>query len=230
MNHQTQIVSTKKLLPNQKQFLLNADLSVIEADFIKISLNQVSIPDADYLIFTSSNAVRSVLQNPELNRIQKIPCYCVGEKTSKLLIENGFHVEASADYADILVKTLVQKTTAKFAFICGNIRLNTIPDALTSNSIIFTEITAYQTKLDPIAINAEPNGILFFSPSAVESYLVNNSIGNSVCFCIGTTTAKALENSCNTIVIAQKPTIENTIIRAIKYFNELNQTSHTKLI
>lgn len=229
MNQETQIVSTKKLLTNQKQFLLNAGLSVIEADFIKITINQIYIPDADYLIFTSSNAVKSVLANADIERLRMIPCFCVGEKTSQLLTTNGFHVEASADYADILIKTLVTRKESKFAFICGNIRLDTIPNALSSNNIYFDEITAYHTTLNPIAINSKPNGILFFSPSAIESYIIKNTIGDSVCFCIGTTTAKALEDVTKNIVIAQKPTVENTIIRAIKYFNELTQPSHTKL-
>jgi len=38
------------------------------------------------------------------------------------------------------------------------------------------------------------DGILFFSPSAVESYLKSNTIKDEMCFCIGETTAEALEN------------------------------------
>ena len=36
MQESPRILSTKKLLPNQKQFLLNANFAVIEADFIEI--------------------------------------------------------------------------------------------------------------------------------------------------------------------------------------------------
>jgi uroporphyrinogen-III synthase len=41
---------------------------------------------------------------------------------------------------------------------------------------------------------------------------------NKTCFCIGTTTAKALEKRTENIVIAPQPTIENVITEVIKYY------------
>ena len=68
-------------------------------------------------------------------------------------------------------------------------------------------------------ITKKLDGILFFSPSAVESYLTNNKIKNEVCFCIGTTTASALETKkIKNIVIAETPTIEEVIEEVIEYY------------
>ena len=231
MHEQPQIVSTKKLLPNQRQFLLNAGMSVIEADFIKIQYCDIEIPiAADFLIFTSSNAVKSILLNKKIEKLQQIPCFCVGEKTAQLLIQNGFQVHNSADYADDLIGSITAETGKKFIFLCGNLRLNTIPNALRDANIQFQEFEVYKTALHPMKISGSPTGILFFSPSAIKSYLQLNKIGDAVCFCIGNTTANALQHITPNIVIAQKPTVENVIIRAIKHFNELRQTDTTKQI
>ena len=64
------------------------------------------------------------------------------------------------------------------------------------------------------------DGILFFSPSAVESYLKLNAIKEEMCFCIGETTAESLENKkVKKIIIAEKPSVENVIYEVIEYYN-----------
>jgi uroporphyrinogen-III synthase len=40
--------------------------------------------------------------------------------------------------------------------------------------ISFSEVTTYTTLLNARVQNPEPQGLLFFSPSGVESYLQNN--------------------------------------------------------
>ena len=69
-----------------------------------------------------------------------------------------------------------------------------------------------ETPLTPQNIKGENvDAILFFSPSGVESYLKDNKIKNEICFCIGETTASALENKTKNIIIAEQPTIEDVI-------------------
>jgi uroporphyrinogen-III synthase len=62
------------------------------------------------------------------------------------------------------------------------------------------------------------DSILFFSPSGVSSYVKKNSITDEICFCIGNTTAKAVEKYSKNIVIANQPTVENVIIQCINYY------------
>src|SRR5690554_4470829 len=93
LKKETCILSTKKLKSNQKSFLLNSGFSVIEADFIKISLLPFQLKKLpDLLLFTSQNAVESVLNNEKVNDLKQIPAVCVGLKTRQLLEENGFKV------------------------------------------------------------------------------------------------------------------------------------------
>lgn len=220
MEKAIRILSTKKLQPNQKQFLLNADFRLIEADFIQIEFQNFDLNSTfDYLIFTSQNAVLNVLNNENHLILKDKICFCVGIKTKQLLEENGFKVENSFDYADELVDYLLENLSdKKFTFFTGNLRRDTIPTAFQKNNIVFEEIEVYKTVLTPHKIDNQINGILFFSPSAVQSYLKENSISNEICFCIGTTTAAEIEKSTKNIVIANQPTVENVIIQSINFF------------
>ena len=91
-----QILSTKTLLDNQREALTNANLNVVEVDFIEtksqaFELNGIN----DNLIFTSQNAVQSFLLDPKSEdlKTKNVFCYsfqgtgsgCSNAKTSFIL-------------------------------------------------------------------------------------------------------------------------------------------------
>lgn len=221
MENKICVLSTKKLQSNQKQFLLNAGFSVIEADFIKISTLPFQIKNKPtLLLFTSQNGVKSVLENDKVDELKQIPSICVGSKTRKLLEDNGFIVLATKEYAEELAP-IIQKEFSKehIAFFAGNLRRNVLPDAMNRASIAFDEYVVYQNEESSVKIEAKTNALLFFSPSGIHSYLKQNTIDNQMCFCIGTTTADALQGVTKNIVIANQQTVENVIIQCISYYN-----------
>ena len=224
MKQPIRVLSTKKLLVNQKQFLLNANISLVEADFISINQKKVNIETInENLIFTSQNAVLSLIENLEdtdtIELLKKKNVFCVGMKTKGLLEENGFNVIAYTGYAADLAEiiTLIYGKE-KFTFFSGNLRRDTLPDALKEAKIVFNEIEVYQTILNPQKVNGTFDGILFYSTSGIQSYLKDNKINKETCFCIGTTTADALENITNNVIIANQPTVENVIIQCINFY------------
>ena len=216
------ILSTKKLLPNQKQFLLNAGFSVVEADFIRVTALPFRLDEvAENLIITSQNAVRILAAHPEVQNVRRNPVFCVGHKTADLLDEFGFTVLEIADSAQELAETIISRYKKEsFTFFSGNIRRNELPFALFESDVELNEIEVYETEPTPLAVG-KSDGILFFSPSAVESYLKQNKITDQMCFCIGQTTANALQNVTKNIIIGNKPTIENTIIQSINHYKDL---------
>ncbi len=224
MESQVRIISTKKLLPNQKQFLLNAKFSVVEADFIKIKLKKFSCKSKfQYLIFSSQNAVDSVLKNSKLEQLKTKKCFCVGQKTKIVLELQGFVVQETADYASELASIICnQYNEETFTFFSGNLRREILPDALTLAKVKFEEIEVYETIISPHNITPKPDGLLFFSPSAVESYLQANTITDEICFCIGKTTAEPVEKITSHCIIANQPSIENVIIQCINYYQKSN--------
>jgi uroporphyrinogen-III synthase len=218
------ILSTKKLMSNQRQFLLNADFGLIEADFITIDFIKTDLQTTnDFLLFTSQNAIISVLSNKNLEDLKAKKCFCVGKKTMTILEQNGFEVVESCDYAEELATFLIANYSSNtYTFFSGNLRQDTLPIALQQANITFEEKQVYRTDLNPVKIESKVDGILFFSPSGVKSYLKENTITSQVCFCIGTTTAKEAEKTTKNVVIANQPTVENTIIQCINYFNQKN--------
>ena len=176
----------------------------------------------DNLIFTSQNAVQAILQHPNCNQLKGKNVFAVGMKTKNLLDENGFNVLAYTGYAADLAEIIsLIYGKESYTFFCGNLRRDELPKVLTENSVLFNEIEVYETTLKPQKIKQQPDGILFFSPSAVESYLKLNSIKNEPCFCIGETTAEALtKNKIRTINIAGKPSVEQVIQDVITHYKK----------
>ncbi|SHL72225.1 uroporphyrinogen-III synthase [Flavobacterium chilense] len=208
-----QILSTKILSPLQKQELTKAGLELIEADFIKTENKPFELKNLnESLIFTSQNAVHSVLSHPKSEELKSKNVYCVGLKTKILLSENGFNVIAYTGYASDLAEiiTLIYRNES-YTFFSGNLRRDTLPNALKEAGIKLNEIQVYDTSLQPQKIKANPEAILFFSPSGVESYLKDNTINKQLCFCIGETTAEALHKITKNIIIADQPTVEDVI-------------------
>lgn len=228
MANSINILSTKKLLHNQKQLLIDAGISVIEEEFIEtkiknFELNLRGTKQSNVnsnLIFTSQNAVNSVLQHPKCEELKSKNVFSVGMKTKDLLTENGFNVIAYTGYASDLaeiISLIYSKET--FTFFSGNLRRDVLPDTLKENGVIFNEIEVYETNLNAKKIPNKINGVLFFSPSAVDSYLKLNIIKDEICFCIGETTAEALENKkIKNIIIADKPSVEDVIAEVIEYY------------
>jgi len=214
------ILSTKTLLSHQKQALIEAGFSVTEANFIKTENSDFDLKGINNnLIFTSQNAAQSVLLHPKAEELKSKNVYCVGIKTKALLEENGFNVTVYVDYASDLAEiiTLIYSNES-FTFFSGNLRKETLPKALAAAKIKFNEIQVYETSLTPQKIKTAVDGILFFSPSAVESYLKENKIKNEICFCIGETTASSLEKTTRNIIVADLPSVENVIEDVIEEY------------
>lgn len=218
----TRILSTKKLSKALKDKLSDAKIELVEKNFIQTKPVPFETPKLnDYLVFTSKEAVKSVLKSDIKNVLSK-SCLCVGSKTRSFLEKKGFTVLESADYAEELIQIIESKyKTNSFTFFCGNIRRNTIPTFFQENKIVYNEFIVYETKLKPHQIKESFDGVLFYSPSGVNSFLEKNSLENKTCFCIGTTTAKALENKTKNIIIASQPTVENVINEVIHYYKRL---------
>lgn len=210
------ILSTKKLSVSQKGLLLNAGLGFVEYDAIKIEFLEADIKtEIQNAIFTSKNAVKVVLNSK--CKIQN--CFCVGENTKKLLEENGQNVVETGKNASDLAEIITKKHgNASFLFFCGNLRRDELPDILKKNNINLKEQIVYKTHISIKEFSRFFEGILFFSPSGVQSYISINSIPkDTVAFCIGSTTASEAKKYTDTIIVANKPTVENVIVQAVKH-------------
>ena len=222
METQISILSTKTLSDEQRQVFVDANIDLLEQDFIEIENINFELKSInENLIFSSQNAVLSLIEQQGWEKLKSKSVFCVGIKSKELLEKNGFSVAVYMDYASELAEiiTLIYNKE-KFTFFSGNLRKETLPKALKEANIIFNEIEVYQTKLAPFKISSAEkfDGILFFSPSGVESYLKDNKIKTETCFCIGETTASALQKITKKIIVAEIPTIEDVIESCIEKY------------
>ena len=118
------------------------------------------------------------------------------------------HFENSAKkLADHLVEFM---EGAEVTFFCSNIRLDELPNLLAENNIMVNEIETYKTKHDAVALDATVEGVLFFSPSTIESYLLKNN-ADKIAYCIGETTATEARKHFDDVRVAKMPDAESLI-------------------
>ncbi|MFV0530140.1 MAG: uroporphyrinogen-III synthase [Flavobacteriales bacterium] len=213
------ILSTKILDLEQKQFSDN--LNVFYKDFISIQFLDFELPkqNTEATVFTSQNAVKAVSQ--KVSFIEN-DILCVGQKTA-YLIEKLFSKkpEIISSSAKQLAQIILKENYQILTFFNGNLRRQELPLFLLSKKIDLKEITVYKTILTPHHIVQEFDGILFFSPSGVESYLKKNLFSkNTTIFAIGNTTADFIKQNGGKCIISKKPTIESVIETVNQYFNK----------
>jgi len=213
MDSKAVILSTKTLSDSQRQKMLAAGFELFEEDFIATKKQEYELNNInDNLIFTSQNAAQRILENANVDHLKTKNVFCVGLKTKILLSEAGFNVVAYTGYASDLAEIIALiYGHESYTFFSGNLRKETLPNALKEAGVQFNEIQVYETTLTPCKILEKLDGILFFSPSAVESYLKNNVIKKENCFCIGETTAEALDKITKNIIVADQPSVEEVI-------------------
>ncbi len=210
----TNVFSTKDLTPDQLA-LFSDSIRVKSEDFIKVSPNRISAYELKKkkrnVILTSQNAVEALLQNvaPEDLKFENI--YCVGRKTKRLIERRIGPVKHQEKYAEKLAKHLVEYMEGlEVTYFCSNLRLDTIPTILAENNIKVNEIEAYETKHAPKKVDDSIEGVMFYSPSTVESYLMKNA-PDKVAYCIGETTAAEARKHFADVRVAKTPIVESVI-------------------
>jgi uroporphyrinogen-III synthase len=181
------------------------------------------------VVFTSMNAVEAVAVH--LNHARpdwKI--FCIGSTTKKLVKEHfGINsIAGTADSAGALADVIIaSKDISSVTFFCGNQRREELPDRLSRHGIELKEFVVYKTIQYSQQTSGEYDAIIFYSPSAVNSFFSINKINqHTILFAIGHTTAKEIKkHSNNKIIIAAEPSKELLVEQALNYF-ELNPIYH----
>ena len=174
------------------------------------------------VVFTSMNAVEAVAN--ELDGHQPDwRIYSMGN-TTRQLVKKYFGEEAiagTAESAAELAELIVEEDNSDdIFFFCGEQRRDELPDILRNNDIDVNEIVVYQTIQVKHKIEKTYHGILFFSPSAVQSFFSNNKISDkTILFAIGNTTATEIKKYANNkIITGDEPSKENLVMEMIRYY------------
>jgi uroporphyrinogen-III synthase len=99
------------------------------------------------------------------------------------------------------------------------VRLDVLPTYLQAHEVTVHEVEAYKTMLNPIKIKAAVSGVLFYSPSGIESYLEENAT-DKVAFCIGETTAVVARKYFDKVEVANMPDVECVLELVNTYYSK----------
>lgn len=173
------------------------------------------------VVFTSMNAVEAVAEFL-FDALPGWRIYCMGNTTQQL-VKKYFGedcIAGTAIDAAALADVIISADEEEVIFFCGDIRRDELPKALESNNINVQEIVVYETIAVPHKIEKDYHGILFFSPSAVESFFsANKAAAQTVFFSIGNTTAAAIKKySDNKIITGDEPGKNALIEKVLEYF------------
>lgn len=219
-NKPLHILSTKLLddalirkAGNQVQLDCRSFLQTQPVTPAQVAARLTDVPLSDQaVIFTSANAVKAVAA--ALAERPQWEVFCIEAATRKKVQElfPGAVIRASAPNGAQLVKQIIEQAPDQVVFFCGNLRLDTIPDGLKQNAIPCREKVVYETIKTPVIIDRQYDGILFYSPSGVESFFSLNEISReAIAFSIGPSTTSALKKYTSNIVEATQPDVEQMV-------------------
>lgn len=234
------VLSTKKLLPSLKLDAMQDGIAIMEQEFISIhpilsDKNKSAVKELFDMkdltaVFTSSNAVECFLKLAVLNGIDgkdihwKI--FCLEGVTQKAVIDqlpSCKIVDMAPDSASLASKIINDGTINKLVFFCGNKRMNDLPDLLKTNNVDVQELVVYETSETPVSIPGPLDAVLFFSPSAANSFFSMNQLEkNTACFAIGATTAKTIATHTSNKIISSGVPDQSVLIQALRsYFHHI---------
>jgi uroporphyrinogen-III synthase len=171
-------------------------------------------------VFTSMNAVEAVKAYIDITVAWEI--YCIGNTTRQLIekLWGTEKIKGTAENASSLADVMINQGVKEIVFFCGEQRRDELPLKLKEYGVSVKELAVYRTIETAKPVSKKYDGILFFSPSAVNSFFsFNRPASCGVAFAIGSTTASALKaKGCNSIISADVPGKEELVKKMLAYF------------
>ena len=226
------ILVTKKISPAASAALAGDNISLLSQEFIRIRSSvtennkaelqrQVITDDQTAIIFTSKYAVSFAAELLPAS-FAGINIFCLKGITSQYVTRYfgaGHIAGVAANAAELAHRILENKSFNKALFFCGDKRREDLPAILQQQAINTQEIHVYQTLLTPVIIDSLPDVIVFFSPSAVESFFSLNKLNpTAVCFAIGATTAAALASYTSARIIISPEVNEEKMMETVSAY------------
>ena len=126
----------------------------------------------------------------------------------------------SQNASELAHSLVMNHKNEQFSFFCGTRRMDDLELVFAKNEMKLNIIPIYDTLLTPHKIKLDVDGILFYSPSAVESFFIKNKWPkNTYGFCIGKTTANALKKYTDRFYVASQPKESALLVKLKQHFS-----------
>jgi uroporphyrinogen-III synthase len=181
--------------------------------------------------FTSAHAVTIVdqfLHPHDTALVTEWKIFCLSGRTRDAVIKAEVlkhEITAQADNARLLAEQIILSGVKEIIFFCGNRRRDDLPDILKKNGVAVREVVVYETIEQPVAVQGDFDGVMFFSPSGVESFFSCNKLpATTVCFAIGETTGQSISrHAANKVITSPVPEPEALLDLAADYLERKKQ-------
>jgi uroporphyrinogen-III synthase len=227
------ILSLRKLSASSLAMFDTNLFTISNRDFIQINyLSTFDLSDRiektfSPLVFTSYHAVKatSALINQSTRKCSSYSCYAIEGKTTQLIKSLGFSLIASSAYSQQLVSHILQHNEKDVLHCTSEMRRDEIEIGLGHSNTSYIPLPVYTKELTPIKITQIVDGIICFSPSQMDSYLLKNKLNTTTpVFCIGHTTASHLRNlGHSTIIIAPETSEDSLVNTVVNYYQQNTQ-------
>lgn len=220
---ETALLEAAKAKDIQIDIVSFIDTTPIQNSGIKEEIGKIVKQPAS-VVFTSMNAVNSVAayingHTPDWN------IFCIGNTTRQLAAkyfgDQSIHTVGN-NASDLADKMISDKSVKQVVFFCGDQRREELPGKLRQNGITVQEVIVYHTVNTPHRIDKAYDGILFFSPSAVQSFFYANAVlPSTILFAIGQTTADAIKTFTDNLIIESgRPGKEDLVKKMFEFFKK----------
>lgn len=224
------ILSTKILDPGARTYALEQGWSLREESFIDI--RPLPVPghpvDVDALVvFTSENGVAC---SPDVRPARMA---CLEGKTVAAARARWplAAIVCTADSGQALAECILRAGGfTRVCFFCAAEHRPELPEALRAAGIDVDAVPVYATVKTPKNIDTPYDAVLFFSPSAVDSFFQHNRLPEgAVCFAIGQTTAKAVAQHSDARTIAGGTPSQEALLACVRFYydNQQRYNEHT---
>jgi uroporphyrinogen-III synthase len=177
-----------------------------------------------HVVLTSITGVKSFLKIAEqLNlNVADYIIYCIARGTKEYAAASGLNIKSTALHASALAVEILKDVDVKaVTHVSSNLRRDELSDKLTKAGVVVHDVTAYRTEFTPIALDESYDALVFFSPSAVDSFLTMNPLQRVPCFCIGKTTGDyAKQKGYQQVYVADAPSEDILLQTIINYYSK----------
>lgn len=220
------IVSTRRLTSGKVDELKKSGWKFTDHDFISKLIHIPADLQAQaickYVVLTSITGVRAFLEITRQLQLDTdhYQVYCISRGTREYASASGLDIKSSAPNAFALANEILKDVEVKeVTHVSSNLRRDELSDKLNRAGVTVHDVIAYHTEFTPISIDHSYDAIIFFSPSAVDSFLSLNPLLQVPCFCLGKTTGDyAKQEGYHHTHIPEAPSEDILLKTIINYF------------